>query len=449
MKQSGVCEAACSQIDITPDFPTALIGCYRPDPVSQGVLHHLFAQALLFQRDGETFCLVAIDNLGLTVRLADTLRLSVAACLGADTAHVMLNFSHTHSAPEPTRYAQNGERYFSFLCEKIIECVENAKTNVLPCKVAWALTTADIGENRRDGCSITDNRLGALMVADANTGKPIAVVTRVVAHANVLMWQNFKISSDYFGLAREELTAFFGCPIVVLQGAAGNIKPAGVAAVGGGNLDDLHRIAGIFIAAAKRLSFALTDVYDIRMFSKNMTFHSDIPSKEEAERVANGSSGAEVQEWLKACEDLRSKGERVQSRPAEISFFKINEGCFCGLAEEIFCELALDAQIRTHNSLFFLNGYTNGCTGYLAGRAEWRKGGFEVYQSNFIYHKYEGHLMPYWEETADQIVDLVVNEWELVGSHSATYPDNTAVSSGYVRFVAPPLPQNHCGAFEE
>jgi len=40
------------------------------------------------------------------------------------------------------------------------------------------------------------------------------------------------------------------------------------------------------------------------------------------------------------------------------------------------------------------------------------KGGYEVIESNFIYHKYHGHVMPYRAETADQIVDLVVSEWD-------------------------------------
>lgn len=416
MKETKICKAAFSQIDITPDFQTALIGCRRPDNRSRGVLHRLFAQAVLFQKESETFCLIAIDNLGLTVTLANTIRSNVAAHLNTDVTHVMLNFSHTHSAPEPTRYALNGERYFSFLCEKIIECVKIAKQSFSSCKIGWALTSADIGDNRRDGCSVTDNRLGALMIADAGNDKPIAIITRVAAHANVLMWQNFKISSDYFGLAREELQDFFGCPIVVLQGAAGDVKPVGVAKVGGGNLEDLHRIVTVFVNAAKHLKFTLSDVDDIQMFSKRMVFISDVPSKEEAERIAADSSSTEAQEWLKACDELRNKGEKIQSLPAEISFFKLNEGCLCGVAEEIFCELALDAQARTNNPLFFLNGYTNGCTGYLPSRTEWHKGGYEVYYSNFVYHKHHGHVMPYRAETADQIVDLVVSEWERVKS---------------------------------
>ncbi|HPF19676.1 MAG TPA: hypothetical protein PLY08_08925, partial [Bacillota bacterium] len=168
MSRISFCNAAFSEIDITPDFQTVLVGCHRPDPRAQGVLHRLYAQAVLFRTDNETFCLLAIDSLGLTRSLANTIRSQIAERLNADVSHVMLNFSHTHSAPEPTPFALNGERYFLFLCSRIILCVESAMERFTACKVGWSYTSAAIGENRRDGCSITDHRLGALMVARAD-----------------------------------------------------------------------------------------------------------------------------------------------------------------------------------------------------------------------------------------------------------------------------------------
>jgi hypothetical protein len=73
-------KAGFSQIDITPDFQVELIGCYREDNRSQGVLHPLYAQTLLFQYMDNTFCLITIDSLGLTTQLSDDLRTRVANC---------------------------------------------------------------------------------------------------------------------------------------------------------------------------------------------------------------------------------------------------------------------------------------------------------------------------------------------------------------------------------
>jgi len=405
-----VVKAAFAQADITPEFQTSLIGCYRPDSRSQGALHRLYAQVLLFDVKGDRFCLIAIDSLGLTVALSTAIRSKIAATLHTDISHVMLNFSHTHSAPEPARHALNGERYYEFLCERIETCVEEAMGKRAPCRAGWAVGACHVGENRRDGSDLADHRLGGLMVADGKG--PIAVCLRVAAHANVLMRQNDKISSDYFGPGREEIAAFFGCPVMVFQGAAGDLKPIGVEKVSGGNLHDLARVVDILMSDAKRLRFELREIDDIRMFSREMIFTADVPSKEEAEGIAAQSPGEAADDWLASCAELGSAGVKTQSLPAEINFFKLNEGCFCGVAEEIFCELALNAQERAKNPLLFLNGYTNGCTGYLPSRSEWHKGGYEVLFSNFIYHKFHGHVMPYREDTADRIVDLVVRAWE-------------------------------------
>lgn len=339
MKENRIYKAAFSQIDITPEFQTSLVGRYRPEN-SQGILHRLYAQALLFQNDDERFCLIAIDNLGLDVPLAEVIRSKIAIILNTDVSRVMLNFSHTHSAPDPTPLAFNGERYFDFLCKQIISCVETAIEDFRTCKIGWALTTTSIGENRRDGCTVTDNRLGALMVADRDSGKPIVLIARIAAHNNILPAVNLNVSSDFIGVARKELQDFYGFPIMFLQGAAGNIKATGTNMVGEGSDDDLLKVVGILVDSVKSLRFELHDINDIQMFSRKMTCVSDVPSKEEAEKIAADYMNSDAQDWLQACNKLIERGISSQSFQMEVNFFKINQGCICGVADEIFCELA-------------------------------------------------------------------------------------------------------------
>lgn len=51
------------------------------------------------------------------------------------------------------------------------------------------------------------------------------MILRVTAHCNVLKADNYKISPDYFGEIREKFQAQYGCPIMIIQGSAGNIAP--------------------------------------------------------------------------------------------------------------------------------------------------------------------------------------------------------------------------------
>ncbi|HHV30655.1 hypothetical protein [Acetivibrio mesophilus] len=411
---SELCQVAFSQVDITPDFQVELIGCYRKDNRSQGVLHPLYAQILLFQKSGETFCLVAIDSLGLTKALADDLRTRVANHLNTVISHVMLNFSHTHSAPAPSSFALNGELYFNYLCEQILKCVDDAKTNYSPCKAGWAVADTWIGENRREGCTVVDNRLGALKLVDSKSGRPIAVVLRITAHANILMSDNCRISSDYFSIAREKLRSYFSCPVILIQGAAGNVKPVGVHKIFGGKISDLERIADILVDSAKGLEFKLDNIEDIRMFSREINYISDVPSETEAQRIAQealNTCGIDGANWLGECERLRKAGINTQTLQGELQFFKLNNGCFCGVPEEIFAEIAIEVQEKVNDPLVFFNGYTNGCTGYLPHMEEWEKGGFETLYSYLTYYPFHGHVMPFRKNTAEYLVKLVIDNW--------------------------------------
>ncbi|MHC1722083.1 MAG: hypothetical protein AB9836_02635 [Aminipila sp.] len=413
MNKKYYCKAAFSQIDITPDFQVELIGCYRLDSKSQGVLHALYAQVLLFEFKGTYFCLIAIDSLGLTTNLADELRSIVAEQLKCDISCVMLSFSHTHSAPAPLSPI-NGERYFRLMCSRIRKCVAIAIENLQSCKAGWAIAEAGIGENRREGCTTVDRRLGALKIADY-TGHPLAVVLRITAHANILMSGNNKISSDYFGIARERLQEHFHCPVMLVQGAAGNIKPTGIDKILGGSIPDLDRISDILLNSAKQLNFHMTEVSNMQMYTKNFDYCSDVPSEADAKQIANAANrlcDIDGTEWLSECQRLRKSGVTTQIQEGKIYFFKLNDGCFCGVPDEIFCEISLEASKRVHTPYLFLNGYTNGCTGYLPHSEEWVKGGYETLYSYLQYYPYHGHVMPFQQDTAERLVKIVCSEWQ-------------------------------------
>jgi hypothetical protein len=405
-------KAAFAQADITPDFQVELIGCYREDSKSQGVLHSLYVQVLVLEFRGKNYCLIAIDSLGLTTTLSNELRSIVAKQLETSISCVMLGFSHTHSAPAPLSPV-NGERYFCLMRDQIKKCVAEALEKLQPCKAGWAITNTQIGENRREGCTTVDNRLGALKIINFATGCPIAVILRITAHANILMSCNNMVSSDYFGVAREKLQNYFLCPVVLIQGAAGNVKPAGVDKILGGSIPDLDRITGILLNSAKQLRFNMMEVNNLQMYSKKFDYYSDVPSEEEAEQIADDakeSCGIDGSGWLKECERLRKSGVALQVQEGEIQFFNLNGGCFCGVPDEIFCEISLEASKLAYAPYLFLNGYTNGCTGYIPHREEWVKGGYETLYSYLQYFQFHGHVMPFQKDTADRLVKLVLSE---------------------------------------
>lgn len=158
------------------------------------------AQVVLFEHQNDRYCLIAIDSLGLTTALSNELRERVAEALDTTAVNVMLNFSHTHSAPDPFS-PLNGQKYYSLLCDRVVSCVKESLVNLQPCLVSWSVGETDIGENRRDGCSVVDKRLGALQFVNATTQKSIVMLLRVVH----MPLPAFVVKAKKMGLRRPQL----------------------------------------------------------------------------------------------------------------------------------------------------------------------------------------------------------------------------------------------------
>lgn len=401
--------AVYAQADITPDYPVDLVGFGRADSIGRGVLSPLYAQALVLRHGGEAFCLLTIDNIGLSVQDAALFRHEIATLLACDPTHVMVFCSHSHATPNTDAAAPNGLRYLREALGKTVAAIRAALPHAVPVKAGWGHTHAEIGENRREGCTANDTRIGLLRLAHAETDAPVAVILRATAHGNTLTEENLLISSDYFGAARETLSAALGCPVMITQGAAGNIRP-----VKQGSPEALAEVAGRLSDAALRIGAPVAPITRLQMRSQASTFYSDIPSSTEAEQIASRAMetcGMDGAAWLTECQRLRDMGITEQPAEIEISFFQLNDGCFCGVPHEIFVESAL-AIARETSQVVFFGGYTNGFSGYLPTCEEWHKGGYETLYSYLLYYPYFGRMMPLRADTLDGIVGQVIEMWK-------------------------------------
>ena len=101
------------------------------------------------------------------------------------------------------------------------------------------------------------------------------------------------------------------------------------------------------------------------MFSEIKRFYSDVPTIERANKIlieAREKAGIDGSDWL--IKRLNDKKIIRQHTDIEIQYFILNNGCICGVPEEIMCEMALEVIEKTKNNQIYLGGYTNGCGGY-------------------------------------------------------------------------------------
>lgn len=412
-------ELGFADVDITPTYPVDLIGFGNPR-VSQGIAQPLTAQVAVLRMDGFSCILAAIDHIGFGMEHALRLRQSLGRLIGAGHEQVMLCFSHTHAAPNDS----TEPAWASWADERILSAARRALDNMHPALAGWGCADVDIGVNRRSMDGALDRRAGIIKFTDAETGAPLLAVMRLTAHGNSLKGDNALISPDWIGATRDLLTQEWGCPVMIAQGAAGNIAPRFFDShLNPPDADDsgrFTRTCDALSGMARAVQAGANDVfrairpqgiYRLNMYVRRGELWADVPDIRRANEIADEArikAGIDCAMWLAEVERLNAQGVIRQREYAEMQFFRLNEGALIGVPNEVMCELALDVQARAGRLAFF-GGYTNGCTGYLPTAEEYDRGGYEVLWSMLNYFMYFGRVMPLNRDAAGILVDMAVD----------------------------------------
>lgn len=378
----------------------------------------LFAQVSIWESENR-YCLITIDSIGFKKELSDILRMRVSNLLDVTCDKVMLCFSHCHSAPN----VDESEEYFEMVSRNILMAVHNAEIDMHPVLVGWDNVEVDIGVNRRADNINLDKRAGILKVCGLDKEERKLLLIRVTAHCNVLKRDNYFISPDYFGSIRELLREKYGCPIMVIQGSAGNIAPkyfnsaeTPIDARGAQYSRSCTALEDMAAIVWEKLSqrIALIEVADtlaIDMYTREMSLYADVPSLKMAEKIAQEAKnecGIDGRAWLEEIKRLHNAGVYRQEETVEVQYFAIGKWCICGVPYELMVEFALESMEKLNNPFFYVNGYTNGCLSYFPTEKEYDKGGYEVYWSILIYYKYFNRVFPFERDSASKLIEFIL-----------------------------------------
>lgn len=149
------------------------------------------------------------------------------------------------------------------------------------------------------------------------------------------------------------------------------------------------------------------------MYSKSISLNSNVPSFDEAERIASEAKcycGIDGTEWLQEIKRLHKAGINRQEDKCEIQYFSIGQWCMCGVPYELMVEFALEPMQKLKDEFFYVNGYTNGCLSYFPTEQEYELGGYEVYWSLLIYYKYFNRVFPLEKNSASKLIEYIIQE---------------------------------------
>ena len=241
-----------AEADITPPGPVSLAGSFGAR-VSERVCDPITATVLVLESGGEHVVWITCDLVAIADGLRDAVRTKLAVLPGLDPLKVILNATHSHSAPELRPHSSfkgvelpvmKIDDLQSFITTRIVQAVQQAWEGRAPGGFSYGLTYAVIGRNRRtvDRESRTtmygdltkpnfshiegyeDHTVNVLTTYDP-TGKLIGVVMNIACPAQAEYLR--EVSADFLHETRSELSLRVGRKVFVAAqiSAAGDIAP--------------------------------------------------------------------------------------------------------------------------------------------------------------------------------------------------------------------------------
>jgi hypothetical protein len=386
--------AGAAETVVTPAAEgTFLIGPMKP---STGVNDDLYARALVLADGDNRIAIVTLDYLGFDFGFTRVLLTAASKASGIPTDHIMLNCSHTHSAPLTAPWGPWKEHqdkpFHQMLPKKVAEVVRLACDNLQPARLRYRREPTQIGFNRRlfngEKIVMAPNPKGAVLpwvdvlAAERNDGKPIAVLFSHAAHPVIVHEASTLISADYPGFAVQTLKRSSGKDTIYLfaQGCSGNIN--GFPLKGG-----LDAAA----AAGRDLGQAVGRALN-RMDDENANGSIRIQSTELQLPLQNPPPADKCRELMNKEKrpDRRQRfaellaiaeSNKPQTMRMPIRAFVLGDLCILGMAHEPFAEYhhyVNEICPFKHNMVF---AYTNGLESYVGTKKDYdlgENGGYET-----------------------------------------------------------------------
>lgn len=408
------------KVDITPPLGIEFIGYHRPTGITN-VDERIYATAFVFESNKSKTIFISIDNIGMLIEDTSRIREQIAIELNIPYEEISVVYTHTHSGPATVSNSEIVNAYKTILVKNVVKAAINANDNVQPSEVGWNVTMGDIGVNRREVTTegrvemgtnengIVDKRIGILAIRNQTTQRLSGAVVFCTAHPNVLKSDSDILSADYPGLTREILEQTLKCPVIIVQGAAGNVN-----AKYRGSMEAIKQMAYAISGNVLTMMPAVTfkAISKLKTISTKLKMNlKEIPEPNEIKRMALVTKerwGVNTNNWLTAMLDKYNQQRKHLSIDMEIQLFQINEGSFSGIPMEPFSESALVVQEKLNNKLAFFGGYINGYLGYLPTKEAYPYGGYEVELNPVVYGPITNLWMPPVENTADLVVNKVL-----------------------------------------
>jgi neutral ceramidase len=423
-----------ASVDITPDGPVWLAGFPKRTAPSTGVAIPIFAKGLaLVDSAGSRMVIVTLDLVTIPRDVRQRVEREAGQKYGLRPESIMLNASHTHSAPALTReevespnayfgtpvstgLADKADVYRGVVGGKIVEVIGAALSALKPAALDYNHARAGFAMNRRlpSGTVVlheaypdgpVDHDVPVLRITGAD-GKVMAILFGYACHNTSVTTVCPLLNGDYAGYAQKDLQEDFpGALALFIQGAAGdqNPYPRGPLVYGeryGRALADAVE-AALIVTVHHPVNGPLQSALGYAALPYAQTSRAEL---EQRTRVGDDQAKRRAAAWLK---QLDSHQTLPVSYPCPVQVIRFGTDLtMIAIGGETTVEysLRLKRELAKGPGAVWYAGYSNDVFGYLGSREVLEGGGYEGYETNAHSAVHPG---PYALDTEDRVIAKV------------------------------------------
>jgi len=416
---------------ITPKGPIYLTGYANREKPATGVIHDLWAKAIVFEEtNGNKTVIVTTDLLGLSHDISTAVAKKVQQKFGISRAQLLLNSSHTHSGPmvwpclsviadySPAEQ-QIVSNYSNGLVGVIVDLIDSAIHKLSPMEIAVGHGEADFAFNRRvptdkgfvSGVNLkgpVDHDVPVIKITN-KSGKVQAVLFGYACHNTTMVGDNYLVNGDYAGFAQIEIEKQYpGSTAMFVMGCAGDQNPS---PRGNVQLAQQH---------GKSLAGAVFTVLNKNMQSIHSSIKTDFQWVDLAfkpvdiDSFKNDLVGTNkfLQRRAQLMMEAYNKGWDVSKYPYGVQAIRLGESfTLLALSGEVVVDYSLRTKKEYPKENLFVAGYCNEVMCYIPSKRILKEGGYEA-TLNMIYYGMPG---PFAESIEENIFNTIHKVLKNVG----------------------------------
>lgn len=415
--------AGVASVDITPGLPFWLTGYAARSQQATGVLHPIWAKALVIEQDADSrIIFVTVDVLGLSHEIVTDVYNAAHEKYGIRRSQLLLNSSHTHAGPmiwpcleviydfSAEDQKKNAE-YNQELTRKILAAIDGAMAKLAPAKLSSGHGEADFAINRRLNINPNgpvDHDVPVLKVETIGQGMK-AILFGYACHNTTLVNDNLQVSGDYAGFAQKKLeTDFPGVTALFLMGCAGdqNPSPRGSAAIA-----EQHGNA-LAAAVSKTLKGTMKPVSAPIRTDYNRVFLAFQPFDVKRYQEEIKSADRFLQRRAKLMLDAYNKGWSTDKLSYPVQAVRFNSDfTILGLSDEVVVDYSLLYKKTFPQENLYVAGYCSDVQCYIPSKRILLEGGYEGNESMIYY----GQPGPFAADVEDRVTKTVLQVMRNVG----------------------------------